>query len=80
MTQVIWAHAAAGIKIQPCTTKLFQSKVDYLGYKISKGGVAMIPEYIQKIKDWPVPKTGKEVATFLGFARYYRTFIPQYLA
>ena len=38
----------------------------------------MIPEYIQKIKDWPVPKTAKEVATFLGFARYYRTFIPQY--
>ena len=38
----------------------------------------MIPEYVQKIKDWPVPKTGKEVATFLGFTGYYRTFIPQY--
>ena len=38
----------------------------------------MILEYIQKIKDWPILKTGKEVATFLGFARYYRTFIPQY--
>ena len=40
----------------------------------------MIPEYVQKIKDWPVPKSGKEVATFLGFAGYYRTFIPQYSA
>ena len=29
----------------------------------------MILEYIQKIKDWPVPKTGKEVATFLGSIR-----------
>ena len=28
----------------------------------------MILEYIQKIKDWPVPKTGKEIAMFLGFA------------
>ena len=36
----------------------------------------MIPEYIQKIKDWPVTKTVKEVAPFLGFARYYITFIP----
>ena len=44
------AHAAAGIKIQPCKTKLFQSKVEYLGDKISKGGVSMIPEYLQKIK------------------------------
>ena len=25
-------------------------------------------------------KTGKEAATFLGFAGYYRTFIPQYSA
>ena len=31
----------------------------------------MIPEYVQKIKDWPVPGSGKEVATFLGFAGYY---------
>ena len=38
----------------------------------------MILEYVQKIKDWPEPKTGKKVATFLGFAGYYRTFIPQY--
>ena len=39
-----------------------------------------ILEYIQNIKDWPVPKTGKDVATFHGFAGYYRTFIPQYSA
>ena len=75
LTQVVLAHAAAGIMIQSCKTKLFQSEVEYLGHKISKGGVYMIPEYIQKIKDWPVPKTGKEVAVFLGFAEYYQTFI-----
>ena len=40
----------------------------------------MIPEYVQRIKDWPVPKSDKEVATFLGFASYYRTFILQYSA
>ena len=37
----------------------------------------MILEYMQKIKDWPVPKSGKEVATFL---EYYCTFILQYKA
>ena len=69
-----------GIKVQSCKTKFFQSEVEYLGHKISKGGVSMIPEYMQKIKDWPVPKSGKEVATFLGFARHYHTLIPQYSA
>ena len=37
LAQVVWAHAVAGIKIPPCKTKLFQSKVEYLGHKISKG-------------------------------------------
>ena len=45
------AHVVAGIKIKPCKTKLFQSEVEYLGHKITKGGVSMIPEYMQKIKD-----------------------------
>ena len=40
----------------------------------------MFPENVQKIKDWPLPKIRKEVAKFLGFAGYYRTFIPQYSA
>ena len=71
---------AAGIKIQPCKTKVFQSEVEYLVHKISKWGVSMIPECVQKIKDWPVPKSGKELATFLGFAGYYCTLIPQYSA
>ena len=44
-------HTAAGIKIKPCKIKLFQSEVEYLGHKISKGGVLMIPEYVQQIKD-----------------------------
>ena len=80
LTQVVLANVAAGIKIQTCKTKLFQSKVEYLGHKISKGGVSLILKYLQKIKDWPLLKTGKEVTTFLGFTRYYRTFIPQYSA
>ena len=40
--QVVQAHSATGIKIQSCKTKLFQSDVQYLGHKISKGGVSMI--------------------------------------
>ena len=64
------AHAATVMKIQSCKTKLFQIEMEYLGHKISKVGVSMIPENVPKIKDWPVPKTGKEVATFLGFDRF----------
>ena len=52
-------------------TKLFKSAVEYLGQKINKGRVSMILKYVQKIKDWPIRKSEKEVATFLGFPGYY---------
>ena len=76
LTQVVLAHPAAEIKIQQYKPKLFQSKLEYLGHRISKKGVSMVPEYKQKIKEWSIPKKGKEGATFLGFAGYYRMFIP----
>ena len=38
LTQVVLAHSWNQ------DTKLFRSKVEYLGHKISKGGVSMIPE------------------------------------
>ena len=71
LTKVVLAHTPAGIKIQPCITKLFQFEVEYLGHMISKEGVSMVPEYEQKIKEWPVPKKDKEVATFLGFGNFF---------
>ena len=33
LTKVVLAHTTAGIKIQPCKTKLFQPEVEYLGHK-----------------------------------------------
>ena len=44
LTQVNLAHAAAGINIQPCKTKLFQSEEEYLGHRICKDGVLIIPK------------------------------------
>ena len=36
LTQVERVHTAAGIKIQPCETKLFQYEVEYQGHKTAK--------------------------------------------
>ena len=59
LAQVVRAQAAVEIKIQSCKTKLFQSEVEYLGHKISKGGVSMIPEYVKRIKDWQYQRVAR---------------------
>ena len=38
----------------------------------------MDPEKVRAIRDWQTPKTVKGVRGFLGFANFYRSFIPNY--
>ena len=71
---VFRAHKEAGIRLNARKTHLFQEEVEYLGHLVSSERVKLIPSYVQKITDWPLPQTGKELSAFLGFTNYYRDF------
>ena len=45
---------------------------------LSKDGILPNPEKVSKVKNWPIPKTAKEVHSFLGLASYYQRFIPKF--
>ena len=68
------------LKLKPSKCKLFRSKVSYLGHVVSEEGIHTDPSKIEAIKDWPVPKSTKDVRRFLGFAGYYRRFINGFAA
>ena len=52
--------------------------IEYLGVIISKNEVKMDPVKIKGIMEWPVPKTVKEVQSYLGFCGFYRKFVLGY--
>ena len=66
------------LKIKPKKMYFFQPSVVFLGYVLSKDGISPNPEKVSKVKDWPVPKSAKEVHSFLGLASYYQRFIPEF--
>eukprot|EP00253_Pinus_taeda_P023678 PITA_23678 len=60
-------------KLKKCS--FFQTKVHYLGYVVSKEGIAIDLEKIRVIMEWATPKNVDEVISFMVFAGYYRKFI-----
>lgn len=78
LRQVIALHVQCGMKLNLKKCHLIQPEVEYLGHLVSTDGVRMIPSYVQRILDWPLPTTGKELRSFLGFCGYYRSFIKDF--
>ena len=66
------------LKIKPKKTFFFQSSILFLGHTLSKDRISPNPKKVNKVREWPVPKTVKEVHSFLGLASYYRWFMLQF--
>ena len=66
------------LKIKPKKSYFFQTSVTFLGHILSAQGVSPNPKKVSKVKEWPIPKTPKEVHSFVGLALHYRWFIPNF--
>lgn len=53
-----------------------QPEVQFLGYKVSAAGVKPLESKVQAIKDFPTPRTVKELRRFLGMLNFYHRFVP----
>eukprot|EP00253_Pinus_taeda_P020635 PITA_20635 len=53
----------------------FFEEIQYLGHVITKEGIAVDPEKIKTIMEWPMPKDVADIRSFMGLAGYYRRFV-----
>ncbi len=80
LEQVIARLQEAGLKLQPAKCHFLQEEVEYLGHVITPFGLKPTPRLTLAVKEFPVPRSTKEVRQFLGLSSYYRRFIPQFAA
>ena len=55
--------------------RFHQDEVCFLGYVVSSKRISMEAEQIEVVKEWPEPKSVRDIQVFLGFANFYCRFI-----
>ena len=64
-----------------CSTRksqLFTTELDFLGHHISQCGIEPDEQKVEKIQDWPVPRSAKDIQKFLGLVQYLASFLPKF--
>jgi hypothetical protein len=51
-------------------------EITYLGHLVNKDGITPLKVKLDLIKEWPQPRTIKDLRAFLGFVNRYFTFYP----
>ena len=76
LREVFQCLREAGFKMRVSKCDFMKSEIKYLGRVVSADGIKPDPKAVAKLKDWDIPRTKTELQSFLGFANYYRDFIP----
>ena len=75
LQEVLGRLLKAGFTLRSSKCAFGRSTITHLGFQYSPSGVTPSAERTETIANWPVPKSTKELRSFLGLANFYRSFI-----
>lgn len=64
------------LRLNKC--RFLQTKLDYLGYTVTSNGIRPTNQGFEAIKNFPVPRSVRDVQNFLGMCSYFRKFIKDF--
>ncbi|GBN07535.1 Retrovirus-related Pol polyprotein from transposon 17.6 [Araneus ventricosus] len=64
-----------GIVVNPQKCVFGQSELKFLGFLVSSKGISPLPEKVQFLKQFPLPKTVQELRRFLATLNFYQRFL-----
>lgn len=73
---VLEALQAASLYCSVKKSTLFKTEIDFLGHHISIRGIEANVKKVERIVNWPTPKSSTDVRAFLSLVRYIADFLP----
>ena len=78
LKEVFQCLRQANLILKPPKCPFFRRSVTFLGHMVSEKGIVPDPSNVDKVQNYPTPRSVAEVRGFLGLASYYRKFIPDF--
>ena len=74
--QVLVILNAHNLRLNHDKCLYFLQEIEVLGYVVSTSGVSIDRSKLVGMEEIPIPTTSKELQSFLGFANFFRRFVP----
>lgn len=78
LTKVFSRLKEHNLKVQLDKSEFLCKSVKFLGHLVTENGIKPNPDKIRVIEKFPIPKTQKDIKSFLGLIGYYRKFVPNF--
>jgi transposase InsO family protein len=76
--QVLTMLNEAGVSLKLKKCRFFRRRVDYLGHVIQPGQLGMAAKKMSAVDTWALPRTKRELKSFVAFCSVYRKFVPNF--
>lgn len=80
LRKVATSLRAANLTINVNKSKFVMRTVKYLGHIVGGGCIKADPSRISAIVDYPIPKTTRQIRSFLGMAGWYQRYVSNFSA
>ena len=76
--QVMQALREASLTAKPSKCMFGYKEIEFLAHVVGSGEIRPVQDKIDAINNIPVPKTKKQIRSFIGMIGFYRKFIPHF--